>query len=524
MDFWDVRLALEGLAVAGVAAAAVWQARRARRLADARDRARAALESLPARAIAAGRDMCVAHVNGAARRAGATGLVGRAIGSLLRDPHAMSRIIASPGVRAHLEPVSICGEDAVLRLCVLRDAYGEPSGAVATWTTTDETQEQQRAGLRSTLDRIPLNALLVDRDGRIAHVNRPGARSLRELCGGGPSEWAGQPLSQLFGASVPFSIQDEHLEVTVGEERLEVSTMAMSGSRVVTPGWLVLWRSVTEEQSQDETMQRTVHELGSATEELTVAAVQLMANSDTAAERANRMLDRTREVTDNTHSVANATEQMSGTVKEISLNTRELAAGIVRAVAAVERSKEIADGLRDSAREISRVSETISDITDQTNLLALNATIEAAGAGDAGRGFAIVANEVKELARETMSATGAIDAQVRRMIKRSEDVAGAVSEVAEVVEGVNSLATTLAAAIEEQSTTTHEIASSVSYAAESATEIGREMETLFEAAHSSAQTAESVRSAAEQLNEMARTLEEVRVVRCSGSPRSAGSA
>ncbi len=517
MEFSVLRLALEGLAVAAVAAAAVWQTRRVRRVRDTRDHALAALESLPARAIAAGRDMRVSHVNAAARRAGAGGLAGRGIGSLLRDPHAMVRILASPAVRAHLEPVSICGEDAVLRLCVLRDRDGEPCGAVATWTTTDETQEQQRAGLRSTLDRIPLNALLVDRDGRVAHVNRPGARSLRDLCGGGPPVWAGRLLSELLGASVPFSMQDEHVEVTLGEERLEVSTMPMSGSRVVTPGWLVLWRSITEEQIQDETMQRTVQELGSATEQLTVAAVQLMANSDTASERANRMLDRTREVTDNTHSVANATEQMSGTINEISLNTRELAEGTVLAVAAVERSKEIADGLRDSAREISRVSETISDIADQTNLLALNATIEAAGAGDAGRGFAVVANEVKELARETMSATGAIDAQVQRMIKRSEDVAGAVGEVAEVVQGVNSLATTLATAVEEQSTTTNEIASSVNYAAESAAEIGREMEALFDAARSSTQTAESVRSAAEQLNEMARSLDQVRLRRSRGS-------
>jgi len=110
-----------------------------------------------------------------------------------------------------------------------------------------------------------------------------------------------------------------------------------------------------------------------------------------------------------------------------------------------------------------------------------------------------------------MSATGAIDAQVQRIIKRSEDVGAAVSEVAEVVQGVHSLAATLATAIEEQSNATDEIASSVSYAAESASEIGREMETLFEAARSSTQTADSVRAAAEQLNEMARALEQVRV-------------
>jgi methyl-accepting chemotaxis protein len=393
---------------------------------------------------------------------------------------------------------------------VLRDAESKPCGAAATWTTLAETQDQQRSSLRSTLDRIPLNALLADREARVAHVNGPGIQSLRALYPARSTEWTGRPLSDVFGSHPRLSAEDESLTCSVGEETVEVSALPLTGSHVVTSGWLVVWRVSTAEGARGEALDRTAQELSSATEQLTVAAVELISNADDASDRANRMLDRTREVTDNTHSVANATEQMSGTINEISLNTRELAEGIVRAVSAVGQSREIAEGLRDAGREISRVSETISSIADQTNLLALNATIEAAGAGEAGRGFAVVANEVKELARETMSATGAIDSQVQSMIKRSEQVAQAVGEVAEIVQGVNDLATTLATAIEEQSATTNEIASSVSYAAASATQIGREMETLFEAARSSTQTAEGIRSAAEQLNEMAQLLDEAK--------------
>jgi methyl-accepting chemotaxis protein len=77
----------------------------------------------------------------------------------------------------------------------------------------------------------------------------------------------------------------------------------------------------------------------------------------------------------------------------------------------------------------------------------------------------------------------------------------------DVVRGVNNLAGILATAVEEQSATTNEIASSVSYAAESASEIGLEMETLLDSARAATQTAESVRAAAEQLNEMARRVE-----------------
>ncbi len=510
MELIVARLVLEVACVAGAAGAIGWGAARLRRARRDRDHAVDSLDCVPVRVIVADADMTVCRVNAAASQAGGGDLIGRRLGSLFRDPNALSRILAAPGRREHLEPVSIGGCEALLRLRVLRDANANPCGAAATWTTLAETQDQQRSSLRSTLDRIPLNTLLADRDGHVVHVNGPGIKSLRALYPSHSTDWTGRPLAEIFGAHPRLSTEDERRTCSIGEETVEISALPLIDSHVVTPGWLVVWRVSTTDGAHSETLDRTAQELSSATEQLTVAAVELIANADSASNHANRMLDRTREVTDNTNSVANATEQMSGTINEISLNTRELAEGIARAVAAVDRSREIAEGLRDAGREISRVSDTISSIADQTNLLALNATIEAAGAGEAGRGFAIVANEVKELARETMSATGAIDSQVQSMVKRSELVAEAVSEVAEIVQGVNGLASTLAIAIEEQSTTTNEIASSVSYAAASATQIGREMETLFEAARSSTQTAEGIRSAAEQLNEMARLLDEAK--------------
>jgi methyl-accepting chemotaxis protein len=510
MEFFDLRLVLELAGIGGAAAIAMSWTLRVRRQRDELERALRSIDALPARVMLADADMNVCRVNDAARQAGAADLLGRGLASSFRDPNALRRILATPGGRAHLEPVSIGGREAVLRLRVLRDHDQNPCGAVATWTTLSETQDQQRSSLRSTLDRIPFNALLADAEGCVSHVNRPGVQALRALHPKRSTEWTGRAVADAFGCPVRLGADDELLPIVVGDEQIEVSTLPLRDSHVMTSGWLVLWRDASHDADHSQAMERTAHELSAATEQLTVAALQLIANADAASDRANQVLDRTREVTDNTHTVANATEEMSGTINEISLNTRELAEGIARAVEAVAHGKEIVDGLRGAGREISRVSETISSIADQTNLLALNATIEAAGAGEAGRGFAVVANEVKELARETMSATGVIDSQVRAMIKRSEEVAAAVGEVSEIVQGVNGLAMTLAAAIEQQSTTTNEIASSVSYAAASANEIGREMETLFEAARSSTQTAESIRTAAQQLNDMARALDDER--------------
>jgi methyl-accepting chemotaxis protein len=194
---------------------------------------------------------------------------------------------------------------------------------------------------------------------------------------------------------------------------------------------------------------------------------------------------------------------MSGTIDDLSKSTRQLAEGADGAVAAVQRSREIAETLREAAREISRVSETISKIADQTNLLALNARIEAASAGDAGRGFAVVANEVKELARETVQATGTIDGQVRTMIARSDEVALAVGEIAEVIEGVNSLASTLATALEEQNATTNDIAAATAQVAQGTTSISDGMASVAQTSQGATETARGIHEAAEQLTTLA---------------------
>jgi methyl-accepting chemotaxis protein len=82
------------------------------------------------------------------------------------------------------------------------------------------------------------------------------------------------------------------------------------------------------------------------------------------------------------------------------------------AVTQTESSSGQINALGQSARDIGKIVETITDISEQVNLLALNATIEAARAGEAGKGFAVVANEIKELARQTAGATNEIRQRV----------------------------------------------------------------------------------------------------------------
>src|SRR5205085_3448299 len=110
--------------------------------------------------------------------------------------------------------------------------------------------------------------------------------------------------------------------------------------------------------------------------------------------------------------------------------------------------------LSQAAGRIGDVVKLITAIAEQTNLLALNATIEAARAGEAGRGFAVVASEVKQLASQTAKATEEIGSQIAGMQAATRESVGAIKEISTTIGRISEIASTIAAAVEEQGAAT----------------------------------------------------------------------
>ncbi|WP_237152648.1 methyl-accepting chemotaxis protein [Oryzibacter oryziterrae] len=240
--------------------------------------------------------------------------------------------------------------------------------------------------------------------------------------------------------------------------------------------------------------ERTIGELATSfntsSDTLLKSSKQLSGVAETGVSTANTVSGAADEASRNVENVAAAAEQLAFSVEEISKQVSESNSVVTVAAAEAERTERDIHALSDSAQKIGEVVELINSIAEQTNLLALNATIEAARAGEAGRGFAVVASEVKQLASQTAKATEDIATKVGDIQKATRETVQSIGKIVGTIESIRHISATIASAVEEQSVTTQEIASNTKLAAEGSqlvTEnihsLGKNVETTGEASH-----------------------------------------
>lgn len=276
-----------------------------------------------------------------------------------------------------------------------------------------------------------------------------------------------------------------------------------------------------------ESVSGILQEVIDATQATSSASSQISSSSEELASGSQ-------ELSSQVHEIATAIEQMTSTIIQTTKSTTRTAEnskhavtiaekggeviiqtidGITKIAEVVNKAADIIQELGKNSQQIGDIVQVIDEIADQTNLLALNAAIEAARAGEQGRGFAVVADEVRKLAERTTKATKEIAQMIRKIQTDTKNAVDSVAEGSKVVEEGKKLASKAGGSLKEIISSANEVvdlANQVASASEeqssTAEQISKNIESISHVTNESASGVQQIARAADDLNRLTENL------------------
>jgi methyl-accepting chemotaxis protein len=313
-----------------------------------------------------------------------------------------------------------------------------------------------------------------------------------------------EPYRKEFLAAVAQGRTIRH-EVTSSDGRVRlVMNHPMAGG-----GWIGTHEDITDRrQAEEERARRTAIEAAisafrqraesllqavrARAGEMHETATSLSNMSGEMSDRSQSAVQTSNEASGNVEAAASSAEELFASISEISRRLDQGAEVVRQAAMEAQATNRDIDTLTQGAQRIGDVVKLIRDIAEQTNLLALNATIEAARAGEAGRGFAVVASEVKALAVQTSKATEDISRQIQDVQSSTNNAVQAIGRITHRMHEIQEFTSTIAGSVQEQNTATNDISLNVISAAGSAKAIVSVLGDIAAAAEKAQRSTESV--------------------------------
>lgn len=391
--------------------------------------------------------------------------------------------------------------------CPIKDEKDKVVGAAK--IAFDITEMKFNAQLKQMVDLAPINMMFANPEGKMLYMNQSSANTLKTI-----EEHLPDKVENLVGRSVDwFHKNPERVKkifsdpknlphkavIVVGGEKLDllVSPIVDRSGHYIGP--MVSWEIVTTKLKLINDLTEASQQLSAASEELLAVAESMSASAEETSAQSNTASAASEEVSAGIQTVSTNMEEMTASIREITKNTNDSSHKSNEAMGMATDANNVIQALGESSLDIGNVIKVITSIAQQTNLLALNATIEAARAGEAGKGFAVVANEVKELAKQTATATEDISRKIEAIQHDSQSAVSSIGAVSEVISQLNSIASNIATAVEEQAATTGEVARVVTESSQGVMQITENIQQVSIAAEQTGKGAHDMQQAAKEL-------------------------